>query len=547
MGDSRITGIMNSNLINESNTVYGIGYGYNWLVGNGTFDSGYTNAINGAIEGLNQKMQDKTSYNIIIWLGINDYTYISAQEYFNKYYEIASSSWANHNIYIVSLGPIDETKNTSLTNESINNFNTLLQSYINFSGLNNLKYIDLNLDSSTLSYDETGLHYSTSDYQKIYNIINLNIDNNISSNLSLYDLNEYCTYYNITENDSYWWPIGSSSPTEGNIYGGEPSTTLVTSYFGYRVVEGKTSYHQGIDISGGSDCYNNIIVAAKSGVVRYVNDTCSTTGYYGNQCGGEYGNWVMIEHDDGTSTVYAHMSLGSITVNVGDNVVQGQKIGKMGSSGSSTGCHLHFEVRINGSKVNPLDYVSVDNPRPMTPNFEYQDGNGSYKNAVCSTLLASGYSENAVAGIMVNLNAESGFSPINLQNTYEKKLGYKDEEYTVAVDKGIYDNFVNDSAGYGIAQWTHYSRKQKLYDLAKSQNKSIGALDMQIEFLLDEIATNSGFSVTHKYITGNYEANDIATNFCYNFERPKSGLEGCKKRANTYTDSMLNYVKNGCN
>lgn len=68
------------------------------------------------------------------------------------------------------------------------------------------------------------------------------------------------------------------------------------------------------------------------------------------------------------------------------------------------------------------------------------------------------------AGMMGNLYAESGLKPTNLQNTYEKSLGMTDAEYTAKVDNGSYSNFVHDKAGYGLAQWTYYSRKQNLLD-----------------------------------------------------------------------------------
>jgi hypothetical protein len=79
---------------------------------------------------------------------------------------------------------------------------------------------------------------------------------------------------------------------------------------------------------------------------------------------------------------------------------------------------------------------------------------------------------------MGNLFAESCFIPTNLQNTYEKKLGFTDATYTKAVDNGTYSNFIKDGAGYGIAQWTFWSRKQNLLNFAKSQQKSIGDLNM---------------------------------------------------------------------
>lgn len=67
-------------------------------------------------------------------------------------------------------------------------------------------------------------------------------------------------------------------------------------------------------------------------------------------------------------------------------------------------------------------------------------------------LVGKGLSAEGAAGLMGNLYAESGLNPQNLQNTYEKKLGYTDATYTAAVDSGKYQNFVHDSAGYGLAQ-----------------------------------------------------------------------------------------------
>ena len=77
-------------------------------------------------------------------------------------------------------------------------------------------------------------------------------------------------------------------------------------------------------------------------------------------------------------------------------------------------------------------------------------------------LIGKGLSKAGAAGLMGNLFAESGLSPKNLQNTYEKKLGFTDDSYTAAVDSGSYQNFVRDSAGYGLAQWTFWSRKQNM-------------------------------------------------------------------------------------
>ena len=105
-------------------------------------------------------------------------------------------------------------------------------------------------------------------------------------------------------------------------------------------------------------------------------------------------------------------------------------------------------------------------------------------------LKSQGLSDCGIAGLMGNLYAESGLQPNNLQNTYSKKLGLSDAEYTKRVDSGAYTNFVRDSAGYGLAQWTYWSRKQSLLNYAKQQKKSIGDLTMQLNFLAQELKTS---------------------------------------------------------
>ena len=95
-----------------------------------------------------------------------------------------------------------------------------------------------------------------------------------------------------------------------------------------------------------------------------------------------------------------------------------------------------------------------------------------------------------VAGLMGNLEAESGLSSINLENYYESKLHFNDVTYTNAVDSGTYTNFVNDCAGYGLAQWTYWSRKEKLYKYCKQCGTSIGDLNMQLEYLIQELQGN---------------------------------------------------------
>ena len=107
-------------------------------------------------------------------------------------------------------------------------------------------------------------------------------------------------------------------------------------------------------------------------------------------------------------------------------------------------------------------------------------------------LKSKGFTDFGVSGLMGNLYAESGLSPINLQNSYEKKLNFTDQSYTQAVDNGSYTNFVKDAAGYGLAQWTYWSRKQNLLNYARSVGKSIGDLDMHPQYLLPHTEKQEG-------------------------------------------------------
>lgn len=147
-----------------------------------------------------------------------------------------------------------------------------------------------------------------------------------------------------------------------------------------------------------------------------------------------------------------------------------------------------------------------------------------------------------VAGLMGNLYAESGLNPQNLQNTYEKKLGMTDAEYTKKVDNGTYTNFVRDSAGYGLAQWTYWSRKQNLLQFAKLKGESIGSLSMQLNFLYQELTTS--FPQVVKVLKSAKTVLEASNVVLLQFERPANqGIETQNKRAKygqTYFDKYAN-------
>ena len=136
----------------------------------------------------------------------------------------------------------------------------------------------------------------------------------------------------VPSESGFLWPLPSSRNTLSSLFGTrkDPFT-------------GKPGNHTGIDIPAPK---NTPIYAAKSGVV--------TTSVYGSGSSWSYGNYVVVSHSDGTSILYAHMN--SRAVSKGETVSQGQVIGYVGTTGRSSGYHLHFEVRVNGNRKDPVNY-----------------------------------------------------------------------------------------------------------------------------------------------------------------------------------------------
>ncbi|GEM_PF-801874 len=153
----------------------------------------------------------------------------------------------------------------------------------------------------------------------------------------------------IAEEEARLKAIEEASRNQGFMWPVPWTENVISSSYGYRThpVSGKENvFHYGIDIAcpRGTNIY-----AAKGGVV-------TTATYHAS-----YGYYILINHLDGTSTLYAHCNTGSLKVKKGDTVERGQIIAGVGTTGVSTGYHLHFEVRVNGKTVSPLDYV-VNHP-----------------------------------------------------------------------------------------------------------------------------------------------------------------------------------------
>ncbi|MBR1392128.1 MAG: hypothetical protein IJ567_11975 [Lachnospiraceae bacterium] len=157
--------------------------------------------------------------------------------------------------------------------------------------------------------------------------------------------------------------------------------------------------------------------------------------------------------------------------------------------------------------------------------------NANTEKVIWEYLEGKGLNAYAVAGLMGNLYAESGLNSCNLQNTYNKSLNMTDTQYTAAVDNGSYNNFVKDKAGYGLAQWTYYTRKQALLDYAKKAGKSIGSVDIQLVFLWDELQAHKSVINTLKNAGSVRVASDAVL---LGFEKPADQSEAVRKKRAEY-------------
>lgn len=186
----------------------------------------------------------------------------------------------------------------------------------------------------------------------------------------------------------------------------------------------------------------------------------------------------------------------------------------------------HGEI---ADRVNAL--LSADE-QPETPSASVESVDNP--STIWNFFKGKGLNDYAVAGIMGNIYAESGFKPNNLQNTYEKKLGYTDESYTAAVDSGAYTNFAKDSAGYGLAQWTYSTRKEALLGYARSAGKSIGDLGMQLDFMWTEM---QGYKAMMTVLNSAASVAEASNAVMTQYERPADQSEAAQAKRAGYGET----------
>lgn len=167
----------------------------------------------------------------------------------------------------------------------------------------------------------------------------------------------------------------------------------------------------------------------------------------------------------------------------------------------------------------------------------HSDSSDSTARKIWDKLRAAGLTEAGAAGLMGNLKAESALDPCNIQNTFERKLGYNDQGYTEAVDFGVYKDFADDGAGYGLAQWTYPARKAALLAFAKAQKKSVGDLDLQLDFLLTELQKD--YPALFRQLCTASDVRAASDAVLTQFERPADMSESVKAKRAGFAEEFL--------
>lgn len=204
--------------------------------------------------------------------------------------------------------------------------------------------------------------------------------------------------------------------------------------------------------------------------------------------------------------------------------------------------HGNFRVWTKHGMLEYLDYTDDNNakaPIEVTKDDTDKMDNEDY---IYERLIDAGFSPVASAAICGNIKAESNGNPRNLQNSFEVRMGTSDDQYTEDVDSGKYTNFVNDSAGYGLVQWTYHSRKENLYHYVKSKKGSIGDISLQVDFLIDEI---SKYPAVMKVLRSSDDLRECVVAVLKGYERPASTGKAVQDKRYGYASRIYNRHEGG--
>ncbi len=192
------------------------------------------------------------------------------------------------------------------------------------------------------------------------------------------------------------------------------------------------------------------------------------------------------------------------------------------------------------------DSTKSHNSTPSTSSTESSEQTGltgkDNETEIFNFLVKAGYSKIAAAGIMGNIKCESAFRPNNLQGAYETKFNLNDDQYTAKVNSGEISkkSFYDDHAGYGLAQWTYWSRKKALYDYIMPKYKDISSLIGQCEFLVKEL---KGYKLSPAELNVYVTVKEVSDIIIKVYEKPYDQSEAaCIRRANVGLDCLNKFM-----
>ena len=347
--------------------------------------------------------------------------------------------------------------------------------------------ISYKLDSNTInSIIDSG---KSNDYKTI-------LTNLFGSNYKLYNIIEHADSYKTDSNikTSFYWPIGSNEPSDANnnIYGGTPVNSNIIKFF--------DETKKGIEIEAKA---GTKIIAISDGTIEAVMRS------------NEYGFYVKIKHGE-YKVIYGGLNPNVVNMmKMGQSVKKGQIIGYLQNDSTvlAGDGRFIFIMEKKNMNVNPLQYISEANARPKDSKYLTYVGGKDNKQTVCLSLLATGFSQEAVAGLLANINAESGFRT---------------------------DALGDSGTSIGLCQW-HAGRYNALKNYCKDRFKTV---ECQLDYLLYEL--RNGEKNSFKILQSKNTAYQMTTQFCQSFERPAGGASTCNRRANNYASKFYSYVKNKC-
>lgn len=151
------------------------------------------------------------------------------------------------------------------------------------------------------------------------------------------------------------------------------------------------------------------------------------------------------------------------------------------------------------------------------------------------------FNKYGVAGLMGNIKIESNFNPKNMQNSYEKKLGFTDETYVEAVDNNTYHGFQTDKCGFGLCQHTSSGRKTNMWIYSKETNRSIGDLEFQLDFIMWEL--NNGYKTVLNILKNATSVKEASDCVCTKYERPADqSITALKKRSDAGEETYKKFI-----